>query len=54
MRYMFILDLIIHLQSSDGQKVGTHKTLSILDSYKMTTNAVTVLHPTHYITICNF
>jgi len=47
MSYMFILDLIIHLQSSDGEKVCTYKTLSILESYKMTSNAVTVLHPIH-------
>jgi len=44
---MFILDLLIHLQSSDGEKVSTYKTLSILKSYKMTSNAVTVLHPIH-------
>jgi hypothetical protein len=33
---MFILDLIICLQSSDGKKVCTYKTLPILESYKMT------------------
>jgi len=47
MSYMFILDLIIHLQSSDGHKVHTYKTLPILESYKMTSDAVTVLHPIH-------
>jgi len=40
MSYMFILDLIIHLLSSDGEKVRTYKTLSVLESYKMTSNAV--------------